>query len=104
VFAFQNARFYPPKLAGLEIESIWYSDPKIHSDLAMEARDVDGCVFLYWLYNRDVFSRRIIEHMAEHYGRVIEALLDAIDQPIQNVDFNWRENRPQVFSRTAGPR
>ena len=101
VFAFQNARFHLPELVGLEIESIPFSDAKIHSDLAIEARELDKCLLLNWFYNKDLFNPRTIEQMAEHYERMIDALLENSDEPIQKLDLNPQGNHPQALARTV---
>lgn len=105
VFAFQNAPEHPLRLPGLKISPVSQDELRVRHDLEVHAREHEGRLEIFWLYNRDLFDRWRMEQMAHHYTHLLEAILSAPEAPLYRLDLLDSEARQSLFDRldaTAG--
>src|SRR5262245_16940023 len=89
VFALQNAPRVPERMEGLSIEPLALRESaelRVHYDLEVHAWEQDGESGFDWVYNRDLFDGWRIEQMAAHYGRILEAVVEAPDGRLSRIE------------------
>jgi pristinamycin I synthase-3/4 len=104
VFALQNAPSVPARLTGFQVENVGTTGPRVPVDLALNAvADDAGGLSLFWLYNGELFDRWRIEQLAQHYGRIVQAMSQDIDRRLGSVQMLAPEERMSVLADSRGP-
>src|SRR5262249_50407084 len=70
---------------------------KVRFDVEVDAWEGEGELWLYWLYNRDLYDGWRIEQMGRHYQRVLEAVVAEADREIGLIDLLGRAERRQIL-------
>jgi pristinamycin I synthase 3 and 4 len=95
LFVLQNAPWVPQRMKGLQVEPVRGDELRVRFDLEVHARESEGELRFYWLYNRDLFDQWRIEQMASHYLRVLEAMVADPQQPVGRMELlgerEWRQ-------------
>ncbi|WP_186239530.1 non-ribosomal peptide synthetase [Burkholderia gladioli] len=72
----------PIRLPGLEVSTHEIGTQTARFDLVLDARERAGGFEVALTYAEDVFERATMEAMLDHYVLLLEAVLDAPDQPL----------------------
>jgi non-ribosomal peptide synthetase component F len=96
VFAFHNTPSIIPQLPGIEIEALPHDTRRARYDIEVHAWEQDCELHVSWLYNRVLFAPWRIEQMAEHYGRVLQAVVDDPQRPVRRIDLLTDAERSQL--------
>lgn len=99
VFAFQNAPDHPLRLPGLTVSPVSHEELRVRHDLEVHAREREGRLEVFWLYNRDLFDRWRMEQMAHHYIHLLEAIISTPDAPLYRLEMLDAEARQSLFDR-----
>ncbi|MFL6284241.1 MAG: amino acid adenylation domain-containing protein [Pyrinomonadaceae bacterium] len=97
MFALQNAPEVAHQLAGLTVERLASDVPTVHFDMEVHAVERGGALEVYWVYNRDLFDQWRVEQLADHYGRLLEALIADADQAVGRVRLLGDEERHRLL-------
>jgi non-ribosomal peptide synthetase component F len=88
MFAMQNAPMGKQKLKNLEVETerIRNEGLRTRFDLELHAWELETGLDLLWVYNRDIFDSWRVEQMAQHYQRLMEAAVAALESPVRDLE------------------
>ena len=84
------------RLAGLQVEPLSGIEPRVRLDLELYAEEHEGAVVFSWVYNRSLFDPERMERMAEHYVRIIEAMVANPDRMIGQMELLTATEEAQV--------
>ncbi|MFL6281661.1 MAG: amino acid adenylation domain-containing protein [Pyrinomonadaceae bacterium] len=105
VFALQNAPSAPAHLAGLQVENVGTTGPRVPADLALNAVANDaGGLNLFWLYNGELFDEWRVEQLARHFGRVLAAMSEDVGARAGLFTLLSPEEKTRVLAGSHGPR
>jgi amino acid adenylation domain-containing protein len=96
-FALQNAPWEPQQLTGLEVEQIKRDVVTAFFDLEVHVRENGEELILNWVYNLDLFERRRVEQMAQHYRRVLEVMAGDLNIRLSEIDMMAAEERHRIL-------
>jgi non-ribosomal peptide synthetase component F len=96
-FALQNAPWEPQRLKGLEVEQIKRDVVTAFFDLEVHVWENGEELILNWVYNLDLFDRRRVEQMAQHYRRVLEVMASDPDIRLSEIDMLGAEERHRIL-------
>ena len=99
VFALQNAPEHALQLPGLKITPLNSDELRVRHDLEIHAREHEGQLDIFWLYNRDLFDRWRMEQMVRHYAHLLKAILAAPDEPLYRLEMLGAEERQLLFEQ-----
>lgn len=97
VFALQNAPEHALRLPGLKITALNSDELRVRHDLEIHAREHEGQLDIFWLYNRDLFDRWRMEQMVRHYAHLLELIVAAPDGPLYRLEMLDAEERKLLF-------
>lgn len=97
VFALQNVPFVEQELDNLQVEPLAADEPKVRIDLEVHAMERNGTLEFHWLYSRDLFDRWRMEQMAEHFLRVLQAVVEAPQLQLRAINLLSEEERAQIL-------
>ena len=88
-----------PKLSLTGLESSTFSLEKntAQFDISFEFRVTDGQLQLVLDYNCDLYTKRRMEAMIEHFARIIQQVNQAADQPIHQLNYLSEAERNQLL-------
>ncbi|HEY2236961.1 MAG TPA: amino acid adenylation domain-containing protein [Candidatus Angelobacter sp.] len=104
VFSVHTAMREGRSLKGLEVERILGEGVRTRHDIEVHAWEGKNRLWVHWLYKRDLFSARQMNQMAQHYVRVLEAVVAAPEQALEEIDLLTAEERRMIleeWNRTA---
>jgi amino acid adenylation domain-containing protein len=106
MFAMQNAPMGKQKLKNLEVETerIRNEGLRTRFDLELHAWELETGLDLLWVYNRDIFDAWRVEQMAQHYQRLMEAAVAALESPVRDLEMLSAAEKRQLlteWNRTA---
>ena len=99
VFALQNAPEHALQLPGLKVTPLNSDELRVRHDLEIHAREHEGQLEIFWLYNRDLFDGWRMEQMVRHFAHLMEAILDAPDVPLHGLEMLDGEERQLLFEQ-----
>jgi amino acid adenylation domain-containing protein len=97
LFALQNAPMSSHRLKDIEVEPMPAHELRVRLDLELHAREADGQLEFYWVYNSDLFEHWRIEQMACQYRRLLETVAANVEQRLWQIDVLSSEERQQVL-------
>src|SRR5262249_10733864 len=103
MFAVQNAPMGSQQLKGLAIEPVMNEQLQVRFDLEVHAFEVEGVLWIYWMYNRDLFDEWRIQQMAAHYERLLAAITAAPQEQLYRLAMLSGEER-QILLEAGNPR
>lgn len=98
LFGLHHAPLRAQRLKGIEVEPVAIPDHWVRFDLELHAFESEQQTEFYWMYNRDLFDRWRMVRMAGQYGRLLEQIANAPDQPVGYIDLLDPAEREQVIS------
>lgn len=98
LFGLHHAPLRAQRLKGIEVEPLAIPDQWVRFDLELHAFESEQQTEFYWMYNRDLFDRWRMERMAHQYGRLLEQIAHAPDQPVGSIDLLDPAERQQVIT------
>ncbi|HGY55853.1 MAG TPA: amino acid adenylation domain-containing protein [Caldithrix abyssi] len=93
MFVHQSAAEGNLKLPGLEVEGIPLEGDTAKFDLTLTASELPDALALNFEYDSDIFNADTVDRMLEHYQTLLEAALDAPQQPISRLEILGQEER-----------
>ena len=97
VFDLQNAPTDERSMKGLEVKGIRKGELQVRYDLELHAREQDGQIGMYVLYNRDLFERWRVEQMLSHYVRMLDAVVADPVRAVGRLEILSAAEREQVL-------
>jgi pristinamycin I synthase-3/4 len=99
VFGMQNAPSIPAELAGLQVHRLETRPLRLPVDLAVHAvAEEDSVLRLHWIYNGELFDKWRIEQMARHYGRILGAMAEDLDQLVGSLQLMASEEMERILT------
>jgi amino acid adenylation domain-containing protein len=86
-----------PQMEDLELKNGGQDDVRVRTDLELHVLERWGKIDLWLLYNKDVFEGWRMEQMARHYVRVLQGMINDVEQEVGGVEILGREERRQVI-------
>lgn len=96
---FQQTR----ELAGMTVEYVVNDAKAIKFDLNLEVTDLDGRLGCCLTYSRDLFDEPRIAAMADHWQRVLAALIDNPQQPVASLPLFGGAEQDRVLASLNPP-
>src|SRR5262249_20562552 len=103
MFALQNAPTGTEQLKGLEIEPLVKEQLQVRFDLEVYAVEAEGEMWIWWIYNLDLFDDWRIRQMASHYERLLAAVVAAPQEPLHRLEMLSAQER-QILLEANNPR
>jgi amino acid adenylation domain-containing protein len=113
MFVFQNFRHQVPRLSGLEIQEMNVDPGVAKLDLTLEIVEcVEGDeLACFFEYDCELFDEPMMARMANHFRRILEAVVVGPEQPISSIGlldehewrravFDWNSTARQYAQRT----
>ena len=97
MFALQNTPMPSHRLKEIEVEPMPARELRVRLDLEVHAREADGQLEFYWVYNSDLFEHWRIERMADQYRRLLESVAANMEQALWQIDILSSEERQQLL-------
>ena len=72
MFAWQNVAMEPPRLTGLELDTLAWGFPSTHFDLEVHFREEADTLVGVWVYSRDLFDATTVTRMGSQYLTLLE--------------------------------
>ena len=94
-----------PRPEGMGVENIrekkaeefHETEAVVRLDLEIRASDYERYIGVRWQYNSDLFAQSKMERMAQHYLRVLEGMVEDIDQLVGRVEMLTAVERRQLL-------
>jgi amino acid adenylation domain-containing protein len=97
LFGLHHAAAHAQRLKGIDVEPVTIPDQWVRFDLELHVFESEQQTATYWMYNRDLFDRCRIMRMASQYGRLLEQVAIAPNQPVGSLDLLDPSERQQVL-------
>ncbi|HEU0088804.1 MAG TPA: non-ribosomal peptide synthase/polyketide synthase, partial [Pseudonocardiaceae bacterium] len=95
--ALQNTPVQPPRLPGLEVESIPLPWVTALFDVSIDFQEQDDVLAGVLEYNTDLFDAATIERMVQHLGVLLEGIAADPDRPIAELPLLTEQERQRVL-------
>lgn len=101
MFALQNQAMVALEMEDLSLTPLPAEVPVAKFDLTLDMRTNDEGLIGVWEYNTDLFNASTIQTMAQHFNRLLEALLADPEQPIGAVSFLTESERSYLLQTSS---
>jgi hypothetical protein len=99
VLTMHNTPRVAPRLGELVLENVTGDEYQVRFDLTVHVWEANEKVGFSWLYNKDVFAGWRIEQMAQHYVRVLEAVIENAQQVLSNIRLLTSRERDDLLRK-----
>jgi amino acid adenylation domain-containing protein/non-ribosomal peptide synthase protein (TIGR01720 family) len=103
MFVLQNAPFSPPELEGLAVEVLDLDSITAKFDLTLSMQETQDGLSALFEYSAELFDRARIERMAEHFNRLLGAIVDKPKTRVPELAFMSEAEARQIESWSIGP-